>query len=214
MHRYLGIFGAGALAGGSSHPGVGLSIEVVDVGEGACSKEVVTDIANRALHPALLIAPGWCHRAWLEVVMRRECQHYGVEANGLPLALEHGALEVVVQSDPGHGTPGFKGLDVAAQEVLHVRAQEEAQKDASGPGQDHHKGHEWSLGLALLDVTKVPPVTLALFAGQGAQAQVGLGWRAWSVPGDEMAEVVGASTIASLHDHGVQATGGEIGKLL
>jgi hypothetical protein len=57
---------------------------------------------------------------------------------------------------------------MAAQEVLHVCAQEEAQEDASGPGQDHHKGHQWPLGLSDLDVTKVTPIALALFTGQGA----------------------------------------------
>ena len=146
--------------------------------------------------------------------MCRECQQCGIEADGLATALEHRALEVVVQSDPGHGAPGFKGLDVATQEVLHVSAQKEAQEDASGPGQDHHKGHEGALGLSDFEVCKVSPVALALFAGQGAQAQVGLGRRAWSVAGDDVAEMVGAPAIATLHHHGVQATGSEIGKLL
>jgi hypothetical protein len=103
---------------------------------------------------------------------------------------------------------------MAAQEVLHVRAHEETQKDASGPGQDHYKGHEWTLGLTDLDVAKVSPIALALFTGQGAQAQVGLGWGARAVPGDEVAEVVGSTAIATLHDHGVQAAGSEIGELL
>ena len=65
---------------------------------------------------------------------------------------------------------------MATQEVLHVRSQEETQEDASGPGQNHHKGHQGPLGLANFDVCKVSPVALALFTGQGAQAQVGLGW--------------------------------------
>jgi len=95
-----------------------------------------------------------------------------------------------------------------------VGAQEETQEDAPGPGQDHHKGHQWALGLSDLEVAKVAPVTLTLFTGQGAQAQVGLGWGAWAVPGDDVAKVVGATAIATLHDHGVQAAGSEIGELL
>jgi hypothetical protein len=103
---------------------------------------------------------------------------------------------------------------VAAQEILHVRTQEEAQEDTPGPGQDHHKSHQWPFGLSDLDVVKVGPVALALFTGQGAQAQVGLGWGARAVPGDDVAKVVGASAVTTLHDHGVQAAGSEIGELL
>ena len=103
---------------------------------------------------------------------------------------------------------------MATQEVLHVRAQEEAQEDAPGPGQDHHKGHQWALGLADLDVAKVTPVALALFTGQGAQAQVGLCCGARTVSGDNVTKVIRATTIATLHHHGVEPTGGEVWKLL
>jgi hypothetical protein len=129
------------------------------------------------------------------MVMRRECQHCGVETDGLSLAFEHGALQVIVQSDPGNRAPGFKGLNVATQEVLHVCAQEETQEDASGPRQDHNESHEWALCLSDLDVTKVSPIALTLFTGQGAQAQVSLGWGARAEPGDDVAEVVGSATI-------------------
>lgn len=146
--------------------------------------------------------------------MGREFEQGGVEADGLPLALEHRALQVVVQDDPGHVLPGLEGLDVAAQKVLHVCAQEEAQEDASGPGQDHHKGHQGSARLPDLDVAEVAPVALPLLTGQGAQAQVGLCRGAGTVPGDDMAEVVGTSLVATLAGHGVQSAGGEVGELL
>jgi hypothetical protein len=146
--------------------------------------------------------------------MGREGQQGGIEADGLPLAFEHRALQVVVQDDPGHGTPGFKGLDMPTQEVLHVRAQEEAQEDASGPGQDHHKGHQGSAGLPDLDVAEVSPVALPLFTGQGAQAQVGLCWGAWAVAGDDVAKVIRAALVTALGDHGVQPAGREVGELL
>jgi hypothetical protein len=67
--------------------------------------------------------------------------------------------------------------------------------------------------LSDLDVC-VSPIALALFTGQGAQAQVSLGWGARAVPGDDVAEVVGSTAIATLYDHGMQATGREIGELL
>ena len=110
--------------------------------------------------------------------------------------------------------PGFKGLDVPAQEALHVRAQEEAQEDASGPGKDHHEGHQGSAGLPDLDVAEVAPVALPLFTGQGAQAQVGLCWGARTVAGDDVAKVVGAPLVTALGGHGVQPAGREVGELL
>ena len=95
-----------------------------------------------------------------------------------------------------------------------MRAQEEAQEDAPGPGQNHHKGHQGSTGLPDLDVTEVAPVALRLFTGQGAQAQVGLCWGAGTVPGDDVAKVVGSPLVSALDDHGVQPAGREVGKLL
>ena len=53
------------------------------------------------------------------------------------------------------------------------------------------------------------PVDLRLLAGQGAQAQVGLGRRTRAHAGHEVAEVRAAAHVAALADHRVQPRGGE-----
>src|SRR5712692_8617554 len=59
------------------------------------------------------------------------------------------------------------------------------------------------------EMAEVSPVDLRLLAGERAQPQIGLGLAARSQTRDEMAEVVGAATIAALMRHDVEPAGGE-----
>jgi hypothetical protein len=102
---------------------------------------------------------------------------------------------------------------MAAQEVLHAGVQEEAQENLPRVGQHHDEGHQRAAGAADLEMPKMAPIDLGLFAGQGAQAQVGLGRGARPVQGDEVAEVVRPARVAALAGHLVQAAGGEGGEL-
>jgi hypothetical protein len=61
---------------------------------------------------------------------------------------------------------------------------------------------------------KWPQSHLRLFAGQRAQAQIGLRLRARPMAGDDVAEVARAAAIAALAHHGVQAAGGQRRELL
>ena len=146
-----------------------------------------------------------------------EGQQVGVEADGraagLIHALEHGALEVVVQQHAGHAAEGSEGQHMAQQEAVHAGVQAEAQEDAARVAQHHHEGHQGPLGATDDEVAEVTPVDLCLLARQRAQAQVGLSRRARAVAGHEVAEVVGAARVATLAHHGVQAAGGERGEL-
>jgi hypothetical protein len=66
------------------------------------------------------------------------------------------------------------------------------------------------LGLARpadLEVAKVGPVHLRLFARQAAQTQIGFGFRSRPMAGDEVAEVIGAAAIAALAHHRIEAAG-------
>ena len=81
-------------------PEARLGVEVVQVGERARGEEAVAYVADRALDAALLVAARDRHRARLEAVVRGELQQRRVEADRVAHALEHGALEVVVQQDP------------------------------------------------------------------------------------------------------------------
>lgn len=136
-----------------------------------------------------------------------------MEADRGAVALEHGALQIVVEGDPGHPAPCREGPDMTAQEVLHVRAEAEAHEEAARPGQHGDKAHQRAARTADLKVPEVRPVNLHLFARQGAQAQVGLGRGTRPVPRDEVAEVIGAARIAARLDHAVQAAGRQARKL-
>ena len=53
------------------------------------------------------------------------------------------------------------------------------------------------------------PIDLGLLTGQGAQAQIGLGFGARPVASDDMAEVIGTAAIAAFADHGVEPAGSQ-----
>ncbi len=63
-------------------------------------------------------------------------------------------------------------------------------------------------------MAEVPPVHLALLARQAAQPQIRLGRPARTMTGEEVAEVIGAATVAALAHHRVEAAGGERRELL
>jgi len=42
-----------------------------------------------------------------------------MKADGIANALQHDALEIVVEQDPGKSAPGGEGADMAAQKVVH-----------------------------------------------------------------------------------------------
>jgi hypothetical protein len=58
-------------------------------------------------------------------------------------------------------------------------------------------------------MAEVGPVTLRLFTGQCAQAQIGLRCRTWPMAGNDGAETTWPAAIAAFPDHGVQAAGGQ-----
>ena len=136
-----------------------------------------------------------------------------VEADRVALAFEHGALEVVVEHDPGTAVECGEGLDVAAQEAVHARVQEEAQEDHARVAQHHDEGHQRAACAADLQMAEVAPVALHLLARQRAQAQIGLGDRTRAHAGDEVAEVLAAAAVATLADHAEQPHGSEFGEL-
>lgn len=204
-----GVFRAGPVGGGPVAPGLGLAIEVVEVAERAGGEEAVADEADRALDPTFLVAA--CHRHWsgLEPVMTGEREQGRMKAHGVAATFEHGALKIVVEADTRQTVPRLERLDVAAQERLHPRIEEEAQEDAARVAEHDHERHQRPACLADGQMTKVPPIDLPLFAGQRSQALIGLGLRARPVAGDDVAEVTGAAAIAALAHHVEQSAGGQ-----
>ena len=113
-------------------PGARLRVEVVDRGEFARREEVVADVLDRALDAPFLVGAVRRARARLEAVVPGEREQRRVKAHGVALALEHRALQVVVEDDPRHGVEEAERLDVAAQKARHRRAQPEAQEAHAG----------------------------------------------------------------------------------
>ena len=137
-----------------------------------------------------------------------------IKADDAALALEHGALEVVIERHPWASSPGDERAEVSAQKVLHVRAQIKPQKDLPRPGQHRHKGHERASRLTDLQVIKVTPVNLHLLGRQTAQTQIRLGLGARAVSCDQVAEVIRSPAVAPRLDHVVEATGAQSRKPL
>ena len=129
------------------------------------------------------------------------------------MPLKDSALEIVVEGDPRHATPGIEGSDMAAQEILHVGAEVETQEDLSGVGKDGDEGHQWPACFADFKMAEVSPVHLHLFTRQGAQAQECFALGTGSMAGDEMPEVIRASGVATILDHDVESRGAQAGKL-
>ena len=92
-----------------------------------------------------------------------------MKADGIALALQHCALEIVVEQDTRTSVPGREGANVTAQEVLHAGVEEEAQKNLARVAQHHDEGHQGTACAADHEMTKMPPVDLRLLAGQAAQ---------------------------------------------
>src|SRR5450755_1176441 len=124
-----------------------------------------------------------------------------MEADGVAVALQHSAFEIIIEDDLRDPGPCLKSLDMAAQKVLHAGIEEEAQEDLARIAQHHDEGHQRTACAADHEMTEVCPVDLGLFAWQTSQAQKGLGLRTWSQTCDEMPEVMGATAVTAFVHH-------------
>ncbi len=97
--------------------------------------------------------------------MSGQRQERRVETDDLSLPLQHCTLQIVIERDAGTATPGGYGADMAAQEVLHMSAEIEAQEDLARPGQHGHKAHQRPPGTTDLQMAEVTPIDLHLLAG-------------------------------------------------
>ena len=211
-HAQARILRPAPVRGRAIAPAARLRVQVVQVGVRAGGEEVVANVAYGAFHPALLITARHRDRPRLVAVVTCERQQRGVEADRVAAALQHGALQVVVEHDPGAAAEGGEGLGVAADEGCAVGVEEEAQEDAARVAQHHDEGHQGAAGAADLQMAEVGPVDLRLLAGQRAQAQVGLGGRARAHVGHEVAQVRGAADVAALGQHAQQPRRGQRGE--
>jgi len=195
------------IGGDPLHPGQRLSVEIVDVCKGPGSEEAIADVANRALDAPLLVAPRGRDGARLVVIMGRQLEQGGMEADGIASALEHSALEVVVQEHARDPTEELEGFYMPPEKARHRRAQVETQEYLARIRQHHHEAEEPPLRPSDADLPEEPPVNLGLLAGQRAQAQIGFGSRPRTIARYDRPEVVTLAGVAPCLDHLEKSTG-------
>ena len=102
-HAARAVFRTGPIGGRALTPGLGLSVQIIQIAEAARGEERIARESNRAFYPTFFIAARQRHRAGLEAVMSGQLQQPGVEMDRIARALEHRAAKIVVEQDPGHG---------------------------------------------------------------------------------------------------------------
>src|SRR6202453_206800 len=152
-------------------PRVELGIEVIDGVERSCSKEGFAKIAHASLDAALLIASRHGAGLWREVVVTGEVEDAGMESNEIPLALEDGALEVVVQDRTRDSPKRDKCGEVSPEEALGGLVEVEAGEERAAPRQDHEEAGEGALGATDQDRAERGPVHLGLLSRQDRETE-------------------------------------------
>ena len=202
------------ICGQPATPIIRLSIEVVEIGEAAGSKECRTYVAYGSFHAALFVAARDRDGTGFVVVVTGKIQQRRMEADGIAAPFQHRTLQIVVEQHAWHAAPGGKGADMAAQKVLHPGVEVEPEKNLPRVAEHHDERHQRTAAATDLQVAKMAPVHLRLFAGQAAQAQIRLRRTAWAMLGDKMAEVIRTAAIAALVRHREQAAGGQCREFL
>src|SRR5262249_21498484 len=204
-----GIAGHGPLMGGLGDPLRELRVEILERGEAARGEERVAEVLNQPFGGALFIAPSHGAGLWGEVVVPRELEQAGVEANVFAIALEDDAFQVVVEEGPRDAAEGGEGLDMAPEKALESLVEGEASVDGAGPGEHEDEAGEDAPGVADLDRAEVAPVDLALLADQRLQAEVGLRPRRGADEADVAPDLHGGAGVAAVAQHGPQARGAQ-----
>jgi hypothetical protein len=207
--RVAAVLGPAPFAGDRRAPLVGLAVGVVETREGPGGKRVVADVADRPFDASLLIAAVRGDGPRLVAVVSREGEELRVEADRVADAIEHDALQIVVEDGTRHPGPAREGLLVPGEEVRKIVAGEEPKEDRARVGEDHDEADEGPLRLADADRTEVPPVHLGLITGEGPQPQVGLPGRRRPVAPYDGAKGVRPPLVSALADHVVEARCGQ-----
>ncbi len=77
--------------------------------------------------------------------MPGEIEQSRVKADVIADALEHDALQVVVEQGPRNAPECGERLDMAAHEALQRLVEREAREDRARPRQNHHEARERAL---------------------------------------------------------------------
>src|SRR5205814_1813608 len=157
----------------------------------------VAQVLDRALDLALLVSAPRCTRPGGEMIVAGELENTRVIAHVLAGALEHDALEIVVEQHARRATEGLEGFDVAADEALERLVEREACIQRPTEAQYHDEARQRALGRADAHLTEARPIDLALLARQRDEVEVRLGLRhrahrTHEAPHDDLAAGVAA----------------------
>ena len=155
-----GVLGTGAFGGAGAAPLIDLSVEVVEVTEAPGGEEALAHEADEPFHAALLIAARRRDRTRLEVVVRGELKHRGMEPDGVGAPFEHDASHVVVEDFSHTASQGVERLDMAAQEVGERGVEVEPNEGITRVAEHQDKRHQGAFGTSDRDLAEVRPVDL------------------------------------------------------
>src|ERR1035438_1432443 len=203
----------GALMRDLVSPEESLTIAFLQGGEVAAGPEGFAYVTNGAFDAAFLIAGPHLAGAGYAVVVGAQLQQPRMEVDLVAAPLQHGTAQVVMKNHARLSRPGLKGVDMAAQEVLHALVEEELQIQGSGVGQGNDKAGQTPAGAADHDSAEVRPVDLGLLGGKRMQAQKR--FRSMGTQrGHGAPQLDDAALIAALLEHLVNASGAQLGILL
>ena len=94
----LGLLWAAPIGSGTDAPGLRLSVEVINIGEGACGEERLPDEPYSSFHSGLFfVAARNRYRARLVTIVSGEAQERRMEADRVATSFEHHTLQIVVE---------------------------------------------------------------------------------------------------------------------
>jgi hypothetical protein len=194
-------------------PEEGLPIALFQGGEGTARPKRVTHIANGPFHPAFLVSGTYLAGTSCEVVVSAEFHQTRVKVDLIATPFQYGTAEIVIENDARLARPSLKGVDMAAQEVLHSLIEEKLQVQRTRVGQGDDKARQAPAGTSDCNFAEVRPIGLRLFGRKGMQAQE---WFRSSRPqvGHDALQLADAALVAALADHLVDTCGPQSGMLV
>src|SRR5258708_7553566 len=133
------VVGPGALMRDLVPPEEGLTIALFQGGEVATGPEGFAHVTNGAFDAAFLIAGPYLAGTGDAMVMGTQLQQTRMEVDLIAAPLQHRTAKIVMKNHPRRARPGLKGVDMAAQEVLHGLVEERLQIQRSRVGQRYDK---------------------------------------------------------------------------
>ena len=185
MRRFLGehlahaavrFVGTAPVGGQAIAPGLGLGIEIIEIGEAAGGEERIPHVSYGSFHAAFFVAARHRHRAGFIAVVPGKAQQRRMEADRIAASFQHRTLEIVVEQNARHTAPCRRRRATWPRRKFSMRASRKKRRKI---------WREWLSTMTnaisgrrarpISQMAEVAPVDLCLFAGQAAQTQIRLG---------------------------------------